>query len=370
MEATAVVEIDLAALAGNYASLASIALPGACGAVVKANAYGLGVAPVARRLEAAGCRHFFVATPAEGVELRRVLARAEIFVLDGLAGSSREAFIAAGLTPVLNTRAELAAWGGAGPAAVHVDTGMSRLGLAAADIAALRQDTAAGVSAAAVSAAADAFDANAVDVRYVLTHLACADEPGHALNRTQIETFASLRALWPQAKTSIGNSAGLLGGDAFRSDLARPGIALYGANPFVDLPSPVEPVVRLRARVLQTRAIAAGQSIGYGASFIAPGAMRIAVVAIGYADGYLRSLSNRGIAVLAGQRVPIVGRVSMDLICLDITSLPPDAVAAGDFATLIGDGVSLEELATLAGTINYELLTALGTRLERVYINV
>lgn len=354
MDATAVVEIDLAALAGNYAALAAHARPGACGAVVKADAYGLGIAPVARRLEAAGCRHFFVATPAEGIRLRGILARPEIFVLDGLAGVSREAFVAASLIPVLNTRAELATWAGAGPAAVHIDTGMSRLGLAAADVEALR---------------ADGAVAAAVNVRYVLTHLACADEPDHALNQEQMRRFAALRALWPAAKTSIGNSAGLLGGDAFRSDLARPGIALYGANPFVDLPSPVDPVVRLRARVLQIRAVAAGQSIGYGASFTAPEAMRIAVVAIGYADGYLRSLGNRGIAVLAGQRVPVVGRVSMDLICLDISSLPVDAVAAGDFATLIGDGVGLEEVAALAGTINYELLTALGARLERVYLN-
>jgi alanine racemase len=211
--------------------------------------------------------------------------------------------------------------------------------------------------------------AAAVYVRYVMTHLACADEPEHPLNRRQRELFDALRAFWPRAGTSIGNSAGLLLGDDFRCDLARAGIALLGGNPFLDRPSEFEPVVTVRARIVQIREISPGDTVGYGASFVASERMRIATVALGYADGYLRSLGNRGIAEVAGQRVPVVGRVSMDLVTLDVSSLDPGSVTRGDWATMIGGSVPLEELAALAGTINYELLTALGQRLQRVYLD-
>jgi alanine racemase len=353
MDALGIAEVDLGALARNYRRLASGAEPDAVGAVVKADAYGLGVEPVARRLSAAGCRHFFVATPDEGIALRRILDESGIFVFDGLCGTSREELLAAGLTPVLNSVEEIRRWGRTGPAAVHIDTGMSRLGLSSADVAALREEPAVAAS---------------VDVQYVLTHLACADEPEHPLNRRQLELFAELRSLWPDAKTSIGNSAGMLLGGDFRSDLARVGLALLGGNPFLDRAVDFEPVVTVRARVLQVREIGPGETVGYGASFVAEKPMRIAVVGLGYADGYLRSLSNRGVAEVAGQRVPVVGRVSMDLVNLDISSLDPGSVAQGDWATMIGGGISLEELAALGGTINYELLTALGPRLQRIYL--
>lgn len=352
MDALGRLEIDLAALARNYRVLADAAAPGTCGAVVKANAYGLGVGPVARCLHDAGCRHFFVATPAEGVELRGHLAADEIFVFGGLTGATNDELLASALQPVLNTRAEIRRWGSAGPAAVHIDTGMSRLGLTADDIGTLRLE---------------ADRVPAVDVRYVLTHLACADEPDHPLNRAQLEAFDSLRSFWPAARTSIANSAGLLLGPEFRGDLARPGIALYGGNPFRRAPNAVEPVVTLKGRILQLRDIAEGTAVGYGASFVAGGTMRVATVGVGYADGYLRSLGNCGIAEIAGRRVPLVGRVSMDLICFDVTAIPRDQVAEGDWATLIGGGIALEEVAALAGTINYELLTSLGDRYERVY---
>jgi alanine racemase len=354
MEALARAEIDLAALARNYAVLAKRASPGSCGAVVKANAYGLGVGPVARTLHDAGCRHFFVATPDEGSKLRDILPDAEILVFDGLAGSGVDEFVSARLQPVLNTRAELRRWGTAGPAAVHIDTGMSRLGLSPDDIAAIRFES-------------DRYPA--VDVRYVLTHFACADEPGHALNAKQLETFHTLRTLWPDARTSIGNSAGILLGEPSASDLARPGIALYGCNPLLRPPSPVEPVVTIRARILQLRDIAPGTSVGYGATAVADDSMRVATVAIGYADGYLRSFSNCGIAEVAGHRVPVVGRVSMDLVGLDVTAVPRESIAEGDWAVLVGGSVSLEEAATLAGTIGYELLTGIGERVERHYLN-
>jgi len=353
MDASGRVEIDLGALARNYATLAAAASPGRCAAVVKADAYGLGVAPIVRCLRAAGCRHYFVATPAEGVQLRQLILDDQVFVLNGLQGSAPEEFIAAGLQPVLNTRAELRQWGSAGPAAVHIDSGMSRLGLSADDVDSLRLE---------------ADRAPEVDVRYVLTHLACADEPGHALNRAQLRSFNDLRQLWPAAKTSIGNSAGVLLGEGFRSDLARPGIALYGGNPFRREISSIEPVVTVKARILQLRDIDAGSSIGYGASFVAKGKMRVATVGIGYADGYMRSLSNCGVVEVAGQRAPVVGRISMDLVCVDVTTLSRDAVSEGDWATMIGGSVSLEEVAALAGTIDYEILTTLGARLERIYL--
>jgi alanine racemase len=348
------VVVNLAALVHNYARLAETALPGSCAAVVKANAYGLGVDQVATRLFEAGCRHFFVATLEEALELRSLLPEPELFVLNGTQGAGNEKFVSANLTPVLNTRAELRTWGRAGPACVHIDSGMSRLGLSPGDVDAIRLE---------------AGRLPKVDVRYVMTHLACADEPDHPLNRKQIEIFDAARSLWPKAQTSIGNSAGTLLAEDYRSDLARPGIALYGGNPFRKAPQPMEPVVTVQARLLQLRDIRPGATVGYGATFAAAEATRIGTVAIGYADGYMRSLSNCGIAEVAGQRVPVVGRVSMDLITVDVTSVPRDSLTEGDWITLIGGSISLEEVATLAGTINYELLTALGHRLDRVYVD-
>lgn len=353
MTALGFVEVDLDALAENYARLSRAAAPGRCGAVVKADAYGLGIGPVARRLSAEGCREFFVATPVEGVELRRLLPQAEIFVMEGLGGSDREAFLAAGLVPVINTLGDLEVWDDVGPMALHIDTGMNRLGLTL--------DEAEQLGAAAPGRGAS-------EIRCLMTHLACADEPDHPLNRRQLEAFSRVRRHWPKAGTSIGNSAGVLLGNGFASDIARPGIALYGGNPFVADENPMVPVVSVRARILELHDVGSGETVGYGASFVAESPRRIATVGIGYADGYHRSLGNRGVAEVAGVRVPVVGRVSMDLVCLDVGDLPRDAVAEGDWATMIGGGVTLEELAALAGTINYELLTSLGHRLERRYL--
>jgi alanine racemase len=348
------VEIDLAALGRNYLRLADAAAPGACAAVVKANAYGLGIEPVARKLRDVGCRHFFVATPCEGFGLRELLADDEdIFLFDGVAGAAPRELAAARLIPVLNSLVDFEAWAGAGPAAVQIDTGMCRLGLEPRDIVALRQSG----------------GAPETDIRYVLTHLACADEPEHMMNPRQLDAFEEARTLWPKARTSIGNSAGtILGGD-YRSDLARPGIAIYGGNPFRKLDPVSEPVVTVKARVLQIREVEAGATVGYGASFVAESRMRVATIAHGYADGYPRSLGNCGVIAVADRRVPVVGRVSMDLVCADVSALSPDDVAVGDWATMIGGEVPIDEVATYAGTISYELLTSLGSRLERVYLD-
>ncbi len=346
--------IDLGALAANYRALERVAAPSEVAGVVKANAYGLGVGPVAACLAAAGCRSFFVSSLAEGLELRAREPGARVFVLEGTAGEPG-ACRAARLVPVLNTVAEVREWVtacGAAPAALQLDTGIARAGLDAGDVAAL---------------AAEPALLAALGLVLVMTHLACADEPQHPLNRIQIERFAALRAALPPAPTSIGNSAGTLLGPEFRGDVVRPGIALYGGRPLATGPNPMREVVRLEARVLQIREVAAGATVGYGASWIAPAPARIAAVGAGYADGYPRALGNRGYACAAGRRVPVVGRVSMDLTTLDVAALPIEALAVGDYVNLLGGGVPLEDAAARAGTLSYEILARLSTRLARCY---
>ena len=350
----ATLHIDLGALAANYRALVRVAAPAAVAAVVKANAYGLGVGPVAACLVAAGCRDFFVSSLREGVELRALQAGVRIFVLEGVAGSA-VACLRHRLVPVLNTVPEVHAWldrGGGAPAALQLDTGMARAGLDAADIAQL-------VATPGLLAR--------LRVELVLTHLACADEPEHPLNRVQVERFAALRAPWAPVPTSIGNSAGTLLGPDYRGGLVRPGIALYGGRPMARGANPMREVVRLAARVVQVRDLSAGATAGYGASWQARGTVRLATVGAGYADGYPRSLGNRGYVCAAGRRVPVVGRVSMDLTTIDISSLPASDLTVGDSVNLYGGGMPLEEAAELAGTLNYELLARLSPRVARDY---
>ncbi|HEU4620439.1 MAG TPA: alanine racemase [Gammaproteobacteria bacterium] len=354
---TAVLVVDLDALARNYAKLRGLAAPAECAAVVKADAYGLGLGPVALRLFREGCRRFFVATEAEGLALRGLLpdARTRIYVFGGPDDGAERAFREAGLVPVLNSLAQIERWVRAGPsrAVLHVDTGMSRLGLSAADVGALaaRRDLVRGL-----------------DIEYVMTHLACADEPAHALNGRQIEAFDRLRRALPAAKTSIGNSAGILLGGRHCGDLVRPGIGLYGGNPLSAGPNPMEPVVRLEGRVLQIREVTETTTVGYGATYSAEPPSRLAVVGVGYADGYPRCLGNRCAAAYAGTRLPVVGRVSMDLLCLDASALPPEQLGVGDYVELLGPTVGLDEVAAAAGTISYEVLTGLGRRIARRYV--
>jgi alanine racemase len=353
LNATGVLVVDLDALARNYAVLCRTVAPAECGAVVKANAYGLGIGPVARRLFKEGCRTYFVATLGEGVELRGILPAARIFVFAGAVPGTERALAAATLIPVLNSLSQIRCWAEiGGPAALHVDTGMTRLGLTQAEVDVLARDPAL---------------LRTIEVECVMTHLACADDPHHSLNTSQLAAFAHMRTGLPKAKTSIGNSAGAFLSGAHRGDLVRAGIALYGGNPFIARPNPVEAVVALRAPILQLHVLAEPATIGYGATFAAAPPARIAVVGIGYADGYLRSLGNRGVASIEGRRVPIVGRISMDLLCLDVSALPEQSVEEGMLVDLIGNGISLDEVAASAGTISYEILTRLGTRLEREY---
>lgn len=348
--------IDLGAIAANWRDLG--ARHGArTAAVVKADAYGLGAAPVARALQAAGCGIFFVAHLVEGLALRAALGPgADIIVLNGFPPGADGA---AGLIPVLNHLGDVAAHAAAAraagaprPAVLHLDTGMSRLGLDAREQAVL-------------ATARDRLEGLAL--RWVMTHLACADEPAHPLNEAQRSRFAEAAArIAPGVPRSFANSSGIFLGEGFRSDLARPGCALYGINPTPGRPNPMRQVARVEAEVLQVRDIAAGDTVGYGASWTAREPRRIATVAAGYADGYLRALSGRSFGILHGREAPLAGRVSMDLTTFDVTDIPE--AAPGDRLLLIGgEGNTPDDIAARCGTIGYEILTSLGRRYARLH---
>ncbi|MEO0424601.1 MAG: alanine racemase [Pseudomonadota bacterium] len=356
------VDVDLAALASNYRTLARLAAPAQCAATVKADAYGLGLASVVNRLWAEGCRCFFVANAHEALALRELQPTAQVYVFNGVGVADAPVLAQAGLRPVLNSAEQVTLWrdqaqkGGAPlPCAVHVDTGMNRLGLGAEDWRAL---------------SADAGWRDGLDVQLLMTHLASAHRGDEdALTARQVSAFAALREALPEVPTSIGNSAGTLLGPATRGDLVRPGIALYGANPFDTRDHPMREVARVYGRVLQVRTVGAQGSVGYGGAFTAAPGTRLATVGVGYADGYRRELGNRAHASVAGVRVPVVGRVSMDLLTLDVSAVPLADIRAGTAATLIGGEVPLEEVAAAAQTIPYELLTGLGPRLPRRYLS-
>jgi alanine racemase len=356
--ANAVLEIDLAAITGNWrAVVARLAPETECAAVVKADAYGLGMREVAPILAAAGCRLFFVAQLDEAIALREMLPDSEIAVLDGFFAAQTAEFLEYRLIPALNDLGQIAAWrrvdvAARPPAMLHVDTGMSRLGLPAAEAAQLRRTPAllAGLN-----------------LRAIMSHLACPDDPGHPFNRTQLKAFRAAVAGLPRAPASLAASSGIFLGREFHFDLARPGAALYGVNPQPGTPNPITQVIRLKGRILQTREIDTDSTVGYGATHRRARPGRIATVAAGYADGLLRSLGNRGCATIAGQKAPIVGRVSMDLLTLDVTDLDPETTRPGGFAELIGPGHDIDAIAAEAGTSGYEMLTALGRRYYRVY---
>ncbi len=356
----ATLTVDLRALAKNYRALRKLAGRARVGAVVKADGYGLGAVAVARTLQSAGCDTFFVATPEEGAKLRSALEQApRIFVLHGLSGSPPRFMLAHGLTPILNTTEDVADWRKAArgakhalPAGLHINTGMNRLGLPLAAAESLAKDTA-------------LREDLALDL--VMSHLACADEPKHRLNRMQQKRFADLVKRFAPASASLANSAGILLGADYCFDLVRPGIALYGANPTPGQDSPFATVAILEARVLQLREAAAGETVGYGATHRLTAPARLATIAAGYADGYMRAIGNRGQAFLAGRAVPVVGRVSMDLLTLDVSALPHSVLKPGLMAELFGPNIKLDEVAKAAGTIPYEILTRLGPRLARIY---
>lgn len=358
--AGAVLTIDLAAIVENWRRLNARLRPGARSmAVIKADAYGLGAAQVGSALARAGCTRFAVASLDEGIALRDALPEAEILVFAGPFARTEDDYEANRLWPVLNSPEQIARWsayadrvGHKLPAVVHVDTGLSRLGLSADEARAFAIDR----------RAHDAFD-----LMLVMSHLAIAEEPEHPLNKTQLNRFAAIRRLFPDTPASLSASAGLFLGPEWQADWVRPGAALYGVNPTPYQPTPMVQVIDLKARIVQVRDIDQGESVGYGATWRAPGRTRLAVVAAGYADGLLRSLSNRGSAMVGESRVPLVGRVSMDLIVFDVGAVPEFMVHPGGFVTLIGAGNDIDQVADAAGTNGYEMLTSLGQRYHRVW---
>jgi alanine racemase len=353
--AGAILDIDLGAIVANWRLLATKAAPATCAAVVKADAYGLGAAPVSRALSVAGCRRFFVATLDEAIALREALGRGpEIAVFNGpLPGSAAE-FVVHQLIPVLNAPGQIDAWSALEmadkPAAmIHLDTGMSRLGLSAAEF------------------AASLDRIRAMGPRALISHLACADEPAHPLNAAQRDRFAAARRHLPETEAGLSASSGIFLGPGFHFDFVRPGAALYGVNPLPGTPNPMRPVVRLSAKILQLRKIDSGESVGYGAAHITDGPGLLATASIGYADGWRRSLSHRGSGWLGGTRVPLVGRVSMDLAIFDVTAAEQAELYPGNMIELLGEHCGVDDVATEAGTIGYEILTSLGGRYHRVY---
>ena len=359
--AGAILTIDLAALAANYRRLADTASGALCAGVVKADAYGLGAAGVAPVLADAGCRHFFVAHLEEGMELRRhVPADATIAVLNGSPEGVEGDFLAHDLLPVLNSLEQIEGWQKAArasgrrlPAILQVDTGMARFGLASEELDALL---------------ADPDGLAGLDLRLVMSHLACADDPAHPANAAQRAAFEAARARFPGVRASLAASSGIFLGPDYHFDLVRPGAALYGIAPQAGAPNPMRPVVRLQGRVVQVRHVPAATPVGYGHTARVSGPARLATVAVGYADGLLRSASNQGAAWLGDERLPLVGRVSMDSIVLDASALPEGAIAAGTLVDLIGPHQDVDAAAGAAGTIGYELLTGLGSRFCRRYL--
>jgi len=360
--ATSILTIDVEAIVANWRLMAKGVAPAEAGAVVKADCYGLGMGHIAPALYAAGCRTFFVANVDEGLALRKILADGMIYVLSGPPPGSEPDFAAHGLSPVLNSLSQIAGWSAfarasraAPAAAIHIDTGMSRLGLDEAELdrLAAHPEVLAGVRPV-----------------LVMSHLACADEGESPKNAEQLGTFRRLAARLPAMPMSLAASFGAFLGRNYHFDLVRPGVALYGVNPTPGRPSPMAQVVRLQGKILQVRDVDRPMTVGYGATHRVTRRGRIATVAIGYADGWFRSLGGRGFGLIEGIKVPVVGRISMDLTTFDVTEVPPTVVHAGAMMELIGPSHSVEDVADEAGTISYEILTALGRRHHRRWIGV
>ena len=361
--ATGILTIDLDAVVANWRKLENQGVPAECAAVVKANAYGCGTEPVVRALAAAGCKTFFVATVDEARAARAATKSAAIYVLSGCFQNSGDVFAELNCQPVIGDLNELAEWdvfcrrsGWSGGAAIHIDTGMNRLGLTPQDAHGILPRIHAGDHG----------------ITLVMSHLACAENPQHPLNARQLTNFREIAQQFTGVPASLANSSGSFLGPQFQFDLLRPGAALYGVNPTPDADNPMRPVVDLKTRIIQVREVERGDTVGYGATWTARRPTRLAIVSTGYADGYFRSAGNTdgtrsADVIVAGKRCPIAGRISMDLIAIDIIDLPDKAVRRGHMVTLLGDGITVDELGHHFGTIGYEVLTSLGHRYVRVY---
>jgi alanine racemase len=358
-----ILTINLPAIEANWELLGRQAMPSECAAVVKADGYGCGIEPVTRALWHAGCKTFFVADLSEARRVHAIAPEAALYVLNGLLPGTAATFAEIGAQPVIGSLVELAEWDAFcsanqwhGGAALHVDTGMNRLGISADEAAAL----------------APRIRTENHGITLLMSHLACAEQPEHPLNERQIQLFREIRLLYRGIPGSLANSSGIFLGNSAHCDMVRPGAALFGVNPTPGKRNPMQPVVALQARVVQVRNVPKGETIGYNATWTTKHVTRIAVVAVGYADGYPRAASASDAtpgadAIVAGTRCPLAGRVSMDLLAVDVTALPEHAVRRGDLVTLIGDTIGVDELAAAAGTIGYEILVNLGRRYHRIY---
>ncbi len=340
--------VDLDAVRSNYLLMAERSGAAKTGAAIKADAYGLGLERIAPVLEKAGCTSFFCAHVSEGMMARQVLGHdAEIFILNGVQYGEAPLLRQKRLIPILSTPEQVSLWheaGGSDPAALHIDTGMNRLGLGwQDDVVAM---------------------AKGLNLTLVMSHLACAADPHHAMNRTQLNRFTAIRDAFADVRASFASSAGILHGPDFHFDLTRPGIALYGGAPLVHSGPQLASVARIEAPILQVSTLRKGDCVGYDASFIAPRDMAIATTAIGYADGLPVSAQSGGFGRIDGHKVPVIGRVSMDLSVFDISALPQPP-NPGDMLCLLGD--DLEALALASDTLSYALLTGLGPRFVREY---
>ncbi|MDX2158766.1 MAG: alanine racemase [Hyphomicrobiaceae bacterium] len=364
-DARAVLTINLDALRANWAALNRASGKAECAGVIKADAYGLGLEQIAGALVAEGCATIFVATLTEARAVRLAHPGVTIYVLDGLLPGAAAHYAGFDLRPCLSSLAEAREWaawcdatGRKLRAALHLDTGMNRLGLPADEV--------------SILSGSERDLLARFEISLVMSHLACADIPGHPMNAEQLARFEVLRASLPPAPASLANSGGVFIGPAYHFDLVRPGIALYGGRAFEGEPNPMRWVVRLQARILQVREVPADAPVGYGASFRTERPSRIATVACGYADGFLRALSGPSgrpgpVGFVGDHPVPVVGRVSMDLLTVDVTDAPERLAARGGWVEVLGARTTIDDLTDRAGTIGYELLTRLGRRVHRVY---
>ena len=358
-----VLTVDLDAIIANWRKLEKTAVPAECAGVVKADAYGCGAEQVTKALAAAGCKTFFVATLEEARVVRATLPEATIYALDGFFQNTGDAYAKINCRPVIGDLNELAEWdvfcrrsGWHGGAAIQIDTGMNRLGLTL-------------LEAQGIIPRINAGDHG---ITLVMSHLVSGEFVNNPTNARQLAAFREIASLFTNVPASLSASSGIYLGAQFQFDMVRPGAALYGVNPTPEADNPMRPVVELKARIVQIRNIERGETVGYGGTWTARRPTRLAIVAAGYADGYFRAASandgTRGAeVVVAGKRCPVAGRISMDLMAVDITDLPPNAARRGHMVTLIGEGITVDELAHHFGTIGYEVLTSLGRRYARLY---
>lgn len=359
---TSTLTIDLDVVAANYRLISErVGASGArAGAAVKADGYGLGARQVVRALWAEGCKDFFVAHPMEGIIVRDELPDARVHVLNGPIPQAIDDYLHYDLIPVLNSLGDIELWREAClekekalKANVHLDTGMCRLGLDLGETDTLLNN-------------ASEF-LNGIDVQLVMSHLASADDIQSDQSANQLALFKSAYDRLNIGQPSFCNSSGVFLGPDYHFSVARPGVALYGGNPTPHTDNPMGNPVTLTTRLLQVRQVGAGETVGYGAAFDVKTQMKVATVPIGYADGFHRAGSDTGFATIAGYKAAIIGRVSMDLITLDVSDIPEQHCVPGAVATIIGPDRTPDDLARDWQTIPYEVLTGLGRRYRRVY---